>query len=444
MRRSTMATIRMPLALSVLLWMAAFLGGCGTVSELFARGKTLVSPSAQVSVPAGASAAAVVKAESPPVPLAPSPENKPSVVPPQVISALPGISRITPRMDVPLERSYNDAVLTEDTVWSGEVFVEGSLTVAPQTTLTLEPGTVVRFRRTVPGDGAGPLLLVQGRLVVRGNADAPVRFTTSFPDPLAGEWQGIILLGSEKKNLLEQCRIEGAAAGIDASFSSVTLKQVTFAACGTGARFQDSIVTVSGGEASDNAVGMELVESESDIRDMVVRGNRLGITVRGGSLLLEGAGLTDNREAGLTGAASRLSISGTFSQGNGIGIVLTDCEGKVTGARIAENRHVGIHLVRSRVRVYGNEIVSNAGIGLRVEDGQGVAWGNAFSGNGRFDIENAGREDFRAIANWWGDPSPPLDMRLDHQAQDPARGRIFVNPVLKARPYFPALNSVAK
>jgi hypothetical protein len=342
------------------------------------------------------------------------------------------------------ERFYRDAVLTEDTVWRGEVFVEGSLTVAPQTTLTLEPGTVVRFRRTASGEGAGPLLLVQGRIVARGSAEAPVRFTSSFPDPLAGEWQGIIFLGSEKKNLLEQCRVEGAVVGIDASFSTVTLKEVSLAACGTGARFQDSIVTVSGGEASGCAVAMELLESEADIRDMAVRGNRMGMTVRGGSLLLEGANVVDNREAGFTASACRISITGALFQGNGTGLLLTDCEGKVTAARIVDNRHVGIHLVRSRIRVYGNEIALNGAIGMRVEDGRGIAWGNAFSGNGRFDIDNAGGEDFKAAANWWGDPAPLLEKRLNHRAQDPVRGRILVNPVLKARPHLATLNSVAK
>jgi hypothetical protein len=341
-------------------------------------------------------------------------------------------------------RHYRDAVLTEDMVWGGEVFVEGSLTVAPQTTLTLEPGTVVRFRRTISGEGAGPLLLVQGRLVARGSAEAPVRFTSAFPDPLAGEWQGIVFLGSEKKNLLEQCRVEGAAAGIDASFSTVTLKQVSFAACGTGARFQDAIVTISGGDASGCSVGMELTESESDIRDTTVRGNHLGMAVRGGSLFLEGVHVADNREAGITAAACRISIATALFQGNGTGLLLTDCEGKVTAARIANNRHVGIHLVRSRVRLSGSEIAANGAIGLRVEDGQGSAWGNAFTGNGRFDIDNVGAEDFRAIANWWGEPAPLLDSRLNHRTRDPGRGRVLVNPVLMARPPLATLNSVAK
>uniref|UniRef100_A0A831U1X0 DUF1565 domain-containing protein n=1 Tax=Geobacter metallireducens TaxID=28232 RepID=A0A831U1X0_GEOME len=441
MRRFAMSGT--PMVLPVLVW-TALLGGCGTVSGLFGPADSRLSPStAPVTMPSGLSGPAAVKPEPPPAPSAP-PAGRLPLVSERSNPALPGAARLASTMAASPERFYRDAVLTEDTVWRGEVFVEGGITVAPQTTLTVEPGTVVRFRRTVAGEGAGPLLLVQGRLVARGSAEAPVRFTSSFSDPRAGEWQGIVFLGSEKKNLLEQCRVEGAAVGIDASFSTVTLKEVSLADCGTGARFQDSIVTVSGGSASGCAVGMDFADSESDIRGITVRGNGRGMTVRGGSLFLEGAGIADNREAGLIAAASRLTIDRSIFQGSAAGLLLTDCEGTVTGARIADNREIGIQLIRSRVKVHGNEIVSNGDIGLRVEDGRGLAWGNVFSGNGRFDIDNTGAEDFRAMANWWGEPAPVLEKRLNHRIQDPSRGRILVQPLLTVRPPLATLNSVAK
>jgi len=432
-----------PMVLPVLL-LTVLLGGCGVISGLFGQGDSPLAPApAPVRMPTGSTGLAGAKPEPPPAPSPPPSESQP-LLSERSNPALPGAVRLASPMVVSPERYYRDAVLTEDTVWRGEVFVEGALTVAPQTTLTLEPGTVVRFRRTVAGEGAGPLLLVRGRLVARGSAEVPVRFTSPFADSRAGDWEGIVFLGSEKKNLLEQCRVEGGAVGIDASFSTVTLKDVSLVACGTGARFQDSIVTVSGGGASGCTVGMDLVESEADIRGITVRGNRVGMTVRGGSLFLEGGSITDNSEAGFIAAASRLSIDRSLFLGSAVGLLLTDCEGTVTAARIADNRQIGMQLVRSRVRVHGNEIVSNGAIGLRVEDGGGIAWGNAFGGNGRFDIDNAGVEDFRALANWWGDPAPVLEKRLNHRLQDPSRGRILVNPVLTARPHLPTLNSVAK
>lgn len=435
-----------PALLFALLSMMLFLGGCGKVSEIFDAGSMFAhSPKPATGTDEGSETASVV-IEAPgstPTP-SPSPEpvKSPAPVAVRTPHSLPGESRLAPAVDAAAEQVMRDAVLTEDTVWRGEVLVEGSITVAPQTTLTIEPGTVVRFRRTVPGEGAGPVLLVQGRIVAKGSAGEPVRFTSAFPDPGAGEWQGIILLGSEKKNLFEQCRVEGAVAGIDASFSTITLKDISLSACGTGARFQDSIITVDGGEASGCRVGMELAESEADVRNITVRGNRFGMMVRGGSLFMEGGRFVANKQAGLTASSSRFSIASAIFRDNATGLAVTDCTGKVTASRVSDNRDVGIHLVRSRVQVNGNEIVSNGAIGLRVEDGLGVAWGNVFSGNGSFDIENAGGEDFRAMANWWGEPSPLLGKRLNHQPQDPARGRVLVNPLLKARPPLRSLNPV--
>ena len=40
---------------------------------------------------------------------------------------------------------YDGAVLTEDVTWRGSILVRGFVVVAPQATLRIEPGTVVRF-----------------------------------------------------------------------------------------------------------------------------------------------------------------------------------------------------------------------------------------------------------------------------------------------------------
>lgn len=435
-----------PVALSALLIMVLIIGGCGQVAELFDGGGIFTYSSKRPTDGGGESeppSAAVEPLQSTPT-SAPEPANSTSPIAVQPSPSLPGGARLAPAVDGAVGQMNRDAVLTEDTVWRGEVLVEGSLTVAPQATLTLEPGTIVRFRRTVTGEGAGPVLLVQGRIVAQGNAGNPVRFTSAFPDPRAGEWQGIILLGSEKKNLFEQCRVEGAATGIDASFSTITLKDVVFSVCGTGARFQDSIVTADGGEVFGCLAGIELTESEADVVNLTVRGNRMGMIVRGGSLFMEGSRFFANRQEGLTAISSRLSIATTLFRENGTGLAVTGCTGKVTASRISGNSTVGIHLTRSRVRVSGNEITSNDAVGLRVEDGLGIAWGNDFSGNRGFDIDNAGGEDFRAMANWWGEASPSLGKRLNHRPLDSARGTILVNPVLKVRPPLPSLNSVDK
>lgn len=380
-------------------------------------------------------------AETVTVSLAPARDDQPpSRIP------LPGNSRIAPRdAGVPSERIYRDVVLDEDTTWRGEVAVEGSLTILPQTTLTIEPGTIVRFRRMAAGAGNGPVLLVQGRLVVRGTAESPVRFTSAFAEPQPGDWEGIVFLGSEKRNSLENCHIEGAATGIDAAFSSLTLKQVVFMVCGTGARLRTSVVAVEGGAAEGCSVGIELDDSEADVHDFFLRGNRQGIVARDSSLGMERGSVVSCAREGLVATGSRIKIDSVRFEKNSTGIVFDDSEGTVAGGRIADNRDAGIVMARSQVKIVGNDISSNGSIGLRVADGKGIAWGNVFSANGRHDIFNGGGEDFRASANWWGDlASFPLDERVFDQKDDPTRGKVLFLPPLKTRPLLPSLNSIAK
>ncbi len=38
---------------------------------------------------------------------------------------------------------YKNGIITEDVTWNGNVLVEGGLILAPQATLTMEPGTTV-------------------------------------------------------------------------------------------------------------------------------------------------------------------------------------------------------------------------------------------------------------------------------------------------------------
>lgn len=300
------------------------------------------------------------------------------------------------------QATFTDRVLAEDTVWKGEVLVEGALTVAPQATLAVEPGTVVRFRK-----GAGePVLVVQGRLVVSGSKEEPVRFSSIYAAPTAGDWQGIVLLGSEKNNILENCRIEGAAAGVEALFANLTLKGVRAERSATGLRFQDALVTMEGGGASDCDTGMSFVQSEAVVRNVNVIGNRVGVEARHSSIYLQDGSFAMNRSA-FSCDSCRLKLAGGAVLDNGRGVTLFETEGSVTGVKLARNSDYGLSLTGSRVRVSDNVITGNGAQGVLVFDGAAVAWDNVISGNGH-DIYNAGSEEFRAPNNRWGEGAPKI------------------------------------
>ncbi|HBA89374.1 MAG TPA: hypothetical protein DCZ75_15715 [Geobacter sp.] len=317
---------------------------------------------------------------------------------------------------------YADQILSEDTVWRGEVLVQGAVTVAPQATLTVEPGAVVRFREK---EGQAALLVVQGRIVAAGTRETPVLFSSAFASPAPGDWQGIMLLGSEKKNLLENCRIEGARTGVEALFSNLTLKNVRSERAGTGMRFQDALVVLESAGASDCETGLVLLESEATLRNLSLTANRMGMFARKSSVYLQEPFLSVNRTA-FSCDNCRLKIVGGTVIDNGSGVTLAASEGAVTGAKLARNGDFGISLTASRIRVTGNEITGNRD-GLLVYDGASVAWDNAIHDNGGYDLYNAGQEEFRAPGNWWGAAGPKI-------FDNAGRGKVLSAPQLPRAP----------
>ncbi|GFO57487.1 lipoprotein [Geomonas sp. Red276] len=319
---------------------------------------------------------------------------------------------------------YRDRLITEDTVWRGQVLVEGVVTVGPQATLTVEPGTVVRFRR---GSGQPPALMIQGRLVILGSREEPVRLTSGFETPAAGDWQGVLLLGTEKKNQLENCLIEGAQTGLEVDFSNVTLRNVAAGHSSTGMRFQEAVVLMEGGGASGCDTGLLFSESESTVRGAKVSGNRVGVSGKRSSLYLSEVVVSGNKEAGLSADGCRLRFLGGALTGNGCGATLLGCEGAITGARLVRNRDFGLSLTTSRMRINGNLVTGNGQNGIMVFDSSPLAWDNAFFENAGYDVYNAGTEEFRAPGNWWGAGTPKI---FDNNG----RGKVMNTPLLPARP----------
>lgn len=319
---------------------------------------------------------------------------------------------------------YADRVLNEDTVWSGEVLVEGVLAVAPQATLTVAPGTTVRFRK----NGAGTAqLVVEGRLVATGTKESPILFGSGFADPAPADWQGILLLGSEKRNQLENCRFQGAETGVDALFSRVTLKGVWVERAVTGMSFQDSVVSLEGGGASSCDTGLYLSDTEATLLVPNLTGNRVGVSAFRGSLYLSDGNLTGNKGTGFSGDSCRLKIQGGTFQGNRSGITLLSCEGSVTGAKLVHNREFGLSLSASRVKVVGNLVTGNGNNGILAADGSAALWDNAIYDNAGYDLYYSGIGELRAPANWWGGGQPKL-------FDNGGRGRILYSPVLGSRP----------
>lgn len=126
------------------------------------------------------------------------------------------ISGCIPRESTPTPapaQITKQGILTQDETWSGDILVTRSgLTVAEGVTLTIEPGTTVRFEHTKPTPGAN--LLIKGVLMAVGTADKPIRFTSDAPQPEHGDWLGINLNPGSARSVMDHCIVEYGSAAV--------------------------------------------------------------------------------------------------------------------------------------------------------------------------------------------------------------------------------------
>ncbi len=110
-----------------------------------------------------------------------------------------------------------------DEIWSGEILVTGSVTVPEGVTLTIEPGTVVRFGHyrgyREPWRKTG-LSVEGGTLKAVGNPGEQIWFTSDAPDPANGDWLGISLAGTNDSEF-SYVIVEFGEMGIEQFDSSV-------------------------------------------------------------------------------------------------------------------------------------------------------------------------------------------------------------------------------
>ncbi|MBU0728670.1 MAG: right-handed parallel beta-helix repeat-containing protein [Proteobacteria bacterium] len=187
--------------------------------------------------------------------------------------------------------------LEKDTTWSGVVVVSGDVYVPPGITLTIKPGTMVKFKRIgeqsdqnlfVPDSPYYPEaeLIVRGKLIARGTLKQKVVFTSAELNPRAKDWGAINFLGSEG-NIIEHAKILCAYNGVHAHGSSVTISYSEFAKNGVAVSFKKeeetpdapwfgkmSDVTITDSLLSGNKGGIGYRNSKAQILRNIIRDNK--------------------------------------------------------------------------------------------------------------------------------------------------------------------------
>jgi hypothetical protein len=286
--------------------------------------------------------------------------------------------------------------LASDAVWSGTVIVAGDVDVPPGVTLTILPGTTVKFRRidekspknlfgTDSPYYPGAELIVRGRILAQGTADDIIVFTSAERDALVADWGAINLLGSEG-NVLEYCKFLFAYTAIHAHGAQALVSHNEFLRNGVAISFKKE---------------------------------------------------TELPTAAWAGREADLTITHNHIHDNKGGVNLRSSRAVIAYNQISDNKLYGLWLKeQTRALVAFNEISgSEKNVFLYQASGARLRFNNLGDAK-RYAIAVAEEQeaDVDASQNWFGTQNPAaIDRLLFDKEDDPALGKIVFEPLLKER-----------
>ena len=179
---------------------------------------------------------------------------------------------------------YEKGFITSDTTWSGEVHIRGKVLVKHGVTLTILPGTAVKFlwsdeNKDDIGDGE---LNCEGRLIAKGTKDKPIIFTSGQPTPKKKDWT-FVMVTLNKDSALEYCTFEYAFTGLQVHFSTATVRNCTIRNNFEGLRFSTTTAQIEHNVFLDNTYGIryEAHGSRTTVAYNVFKGNDYALFLPG-------------------------------------------------------------------------------------------------------------------------------------------------------------------
>jgi hypothetical protein len=179
------------------------------------------------------------------------------------------------------EVEVGDSVISRDTIWQGKILVKGVISVRRGATLTIRPGTTVRFKRidrdlNKVGDGE---IMVEGRLIARGEKGKEIVFTSAEERPAINDWSYLQFIAAEPGNIIEHCCFEYAFSGVMVHYSAVRISDSLFSNNNRGLHYNTADLQVEHNVFTDNRIGIRFMRFEGNvlIRDNQISGNDTGI-----------------------------------------------------------------------------------------------------------------------------------------------------------------------
>jgi len=152
-----------------------------------------------------------------------------------------------------LDKSY----IKQDTTWSGTVILRGQNVVRRGCTLTILPGTVIKFAwvdedKDGVGDGE---LTVEGRLIAKGSKEQPILFTSAQEKPAMKDWT-FVQISVSRDSLVENCIFEYAFSGLQVHYSTATIRDTLFRHNFEGIRFSTTDILIEHNDLVANYYGI--------------------------------------------------------------------------------------------------------------------------------------------------------------------------------------------
>lgn len=330
-----------------------------------------------------------------------------------------------------------EQTLWQDTIWEGDVLIDGILTVAPGVTLEIRPGSIIRFTRMDSNrDDIGEHeLFIQGRFLALGTKASPILFTSAEPEPVPGDWGAVNMMASTEENVLEHCQVEYGYRGFHAHFAMARLGNSLFRYNRRGAQFQESTVDIRHCAFIDNLNGIQFRDSTVTLHDSVISGGYWGLRCVYSTIEMANCRIEKNLINGANFRDSEVTLKGNTVIDNRRGIYLQRSQGSITGNIVERNSEHGIFLEDSTGRIALNRIADNGRAGFRIINSPANITGNRIVDNDQYALINDGEQDLSIEGNWWGTSEPAQIAVLVRDGVDrPGIGFVRINQPLTAAP----------
>lgn len=204
--------------------------------------------------------------------------------------------------------------ISSDTTWSpagGVYIIDSSFSVASSTTLTIEPGTIIKARVNSQG---GPSIL--GHLIARGTSELPVYFTSIYDDSVGGD------TGDDGPNV-----------GTNGQWQGLYFKN------GSMGELNHVVVRYSGygGYGFGNFVGIENDGGMLDIKNSNIYDNYSTLFDWGSGYYRAGFGVRNK--------AGNLSITDSIVKNHSSGVMGESGTISISRTQILDNTNIGLHIV---------------------------------------------------------------------------------------------------